>query len=105
MGNPRDGGRRKTTLCEKLPVDGGKPEKAFEGEQRWPLAGRETATASDHLRSVAGDEGGEGDGAEPLEDVLVDLLMVMMTMMVMMLMMVMMMLEDGRPGRAQPSCW
>lgn len=73
MGNPGDGRRRKTTLCEKLPVDGGKPEKAFEGEQRWPLAGRETAAASDHLRSVAGDEGGEGDGAEPLEDVLVDL--------------------------------
>ena len=92
MGNPGDGRRRKTTLCEKLPVNGGKPEKAFEGEQRWPLAGRETAAASNHLRSVAGDEGGEGDGAETLEDVLVDLLMVMMMMMLMMMLMMMMMM-------------
>jgi len=45
----------------------------LEGKQRWTLARREPAAAPDHLGGVARDEGGEGDGAEPFEDVLVHL--------------------------------
>ena len=45
----------------------------MEGKERRALAGRESAATADHLGGVACDERGEGDGAEPFENVLINL--------------------------------
>ena len=73
VGDPGDGRWGQPPLPQKLPVDRGEPEEPSEGEQRWPLARGKSATAPDHLGSVACDELREGDGAEAFEDVLVHL--------------------------------